>query len=461
MFNGTVPQDMRQIVHEAAGSWTDGADIAIGCSGNLTIERTLLGTLAGHNGPSRTFRLHSNDVTAYSCALGWYFAGQPVPFRLREESRELLDWIEPYLDDAASTVAVLMQGTRFLQWVGRVGRYYERMVAAHREQFDRLIEQTVARLESTSLRLASYTAADVRAWLQDVPTDWPTILFPPFFANDYADMFAPLDTHFDWPAPEYGELDEAGKEQLIAAVTDRPNWLLGLHQRWPDLDPYLCAEVQTAQRGVPIHLYSSTTVRRLVRPNLKHAQVPMPKVSRHIDLTAGSRLTLHPIRSLEQFNSLRSQFMSRTINPGKPLQTVAVAVDGHIVGAFAWMPPKHEPHTAYLLSDFPVPWTRHRRLSKLVVMAALSTEARALLQQFVPKQMTHVLTTAYSNNPKSAKYGRGTGMTLHSRTEGVEQTDGIHRYQLEYRAAFGSRSLADTFALWIKKHGHDLREPPC
>lgn len=453
MFHGSIPADMRKVLHETAADWPDDSAIAIGCSGNLTIERALAARSPG-------YALHSNDVNAYSCALGWYFAGEKVPFTLKPDSRPLLDWVEPYLDDGAGTLAVLMQGTTFLPFVGRVGRYYERMVDGYRKQFDRLIEQTVQRLETAQLRLASYTAADVRAWLADVPADWPVVSFPPFFSGDYTAQFAAIDEHFDWPAPEFGELDEAAKDQLIEAITDREHWLLGLHQDWPELADYRRAEVQTAQRGVPIHLYASAQLRRLVRPNMVFEQVRMPKIHARDEVAAGQRLTLHPL-TLGQFNMLRSQFMSRTINPGHPLQSVAVAVDGKLIGAFAWAPPKFAPETAYLLSDFPVPWTTYRRLSKLVVMAAMSSEARTLVMRSVGRKQYRVATTAYSNNPKSAKYGRGTGLSLFKRTEGVERTDGIHRYQLEYAGAFGELDLAEAFAVWKRKHGGDLREAPC
>lgn len=451
MFHGSIPPEMRRVLHESAADFPAGADLAIGCSGNLTIERAL--AAAG------TFRLHSNDVNAYSCALGWYFAGQPVPFRLKPESRRWLDWLEPYLDDGVGTLAVLMLGTTFLPFVGRVGRYYERQVAGYRDQFDALHAKTCARLESASVSLASFAAADVRAWLADIPTDWPVLSFPPFFSGDYTAQFAALDEHFEWPAPDFDELDETAKEALIGEFTDRPHWLLGLHQQWPELEPYRRAEVQTAQRGVPIHLYSSAQVRRLVRPSMPFEQVTMPKIAADDEVTGG-RLTLHPL-TLGQFNMLRSQFMSRTINPGHPLLPTAVAVDGRLVGAFAWLPPKFQPEVAYLLSDFPVPWSRYRRLSKLVVMAAMSSEARTLLMHSLGRNLYRLNTTAYSNNPKSAKYGRGTGLSLYKRTEGHEHTDGIHRYQLEYAGPLGEHTLDETFALWTRKHASDLRSPPC
>ncbi|WP_433353410.1 hypothetical protein ACQPYV_23060 [Micromonospora saelicesensis] len=82
-----------------------------------------------------------------------------------------------------------------------------------------------------------------------------------------------------------------------------------------------------------------------------------------------------------QFAAVRSQFMSKTILPGSPLLACGVSVDGKLVSAFAYLPPKFDPACAYLMSDFPVSWTRYRRLAKLIVMAAASREAQLLLQR--------------------------------------------------------------------------------
>ncbi len=51
------------------------SDIYSGCSGNFTIERILAS--------EGRFRLHGNDVTLYSSALGRYFAGKPLTVRLK------------------------------------------------------------------------------------------------------------------------------------------------------------------------------------------------------------------------------------------------------------------------------------------------------------------------------------------------------------------------------------------
>ncbi|MEU9887987.1 hypothetical protein [Sphaerisporangium sp. NPDC051011] len=447
MFHGSIPAPLRSIIYEHAGTWP-GEHIYVGCSGNFTIERVL------HARFGDTRAVHGNDVQAYSSALGWWLAGQPVPFTLREDHQEVLGWLRPYLDDPTDLLATLMLGTRFLQWVGKTGPYYQRMLAATEEQWPRLHEKTATKLRNLTVRLGSYFAGDVRDYLAtEVPANAPVVMFPPFYGGDYEAQFAPIDAAFDWPAPSFNELDEDGKEQIIAQVRDRPNWMLGLHIERPELRPQLAGVVQTANRGLPIWVYAAAGPRRIVRPRQAVAPIPMPKIGPQDEL--GEKMTLH-ILTGPQFAGIRSQFMSKTIKPGTPLIACGVAVDGQLIGAFAYLPPKFDPACAYLMSDFPVAWTRYRRLAKLIVMAASTTEAQLLVQRSLSRRITAWSTTAFTDNPNSAKYGRGIpGVTLQKRSQPA--ADGIHRYQLQYGGPLGAYTLDEALTLWKRKHGKDSR----
>lgn len=447
MFHGSIPADLRSIIYEHAAGWPD-TDLYVGCSGNFTIERTL------HARPGERRPIPGNDVTAYSGALGWWLAGQPLEFRLKDEHREKLGWLEPYLGTPTDLLASLMLGTRFLQYVGRRGAYYERMVRATIGQFPTMHAKTVAKLTGLATRLAGFYCGDVRDYLREVvPGDAPVAMFPPFYAGDYEQQFAGLDAFFDWPAPDYERLDEAGKEQLITAVRDRPHWILGLHLARDELRPWLRGVVQTSNRGLPIYVYASSGARRVVRPAQQVTPILAPKIGPVEEI--GDRMALHMLTG-GQFAAIRSQFMSKTILPGSPLLACAVSVDGRIVGAFAFLPPKFDPSCAYLMSDFPVSWTRYRRLAKLIVMAAASREAQVLLQRSLSKRLTGWSTTAFTDHPNSAKYGRGIpGVRLQKRSEPA--ADGIHRFQLQYGGPLGRWTLAEALTEWKRRHGKDLR----
>ncbi|MFD3926484.1 hypothetical protein [Streptomyces sp. NPDC058614] len=439
MFHGSIPADLRAIIHEHTATWAGQAeDIYVGCSGNFTIERVL------HDAG---FRLHGCDVQLYSSAIGWYLAGRELPITIRPESYGELDWLAPYMDGRAGTLAVVMLGSRFFQWIGRGDHpYYGRMLRAYRQQFPELYAKTVAKIEALPLRLASYAAMDVNQWLaEQVPPKATVVAFPPFFAGDYESQFAALDKHLDWPAPEYPTLDDAAKETLIERITDRPHWVLGLHFDVDELACELRGQVQTANRGVPINVYSSVARSRIVRPNQRLEMVKSPRLTPGRRL--GEQLTLAPL-TMGQFATLRSQYMNHNIRPGTPAMALAVLVDGMVAGAFAYATPKYDPHNVYLLSDFPVAPTSYGRLAKLVLYAALSTEAQFLAQRAMNTRLTRLNTTAFTQRPVSMKY-RGL-LRLNSRKDSA---DPAYRYQLDYGSELGRWSLADGFAQWRSKHG--------
>ncbi|WOX11411.1 hypothetical protein [Streptomyces sp. N50] len=439
MFHGSIPADLRAIIHEHTATWAgQSEDIYVGCSGNFTIERVL------HDAG---FRLHGCDVQLYSSAIGWYLAGRELPITIRPESYGELDWLAPYMDGRASTLAVVMLGSRFFQWIGRGAHpYYGRMLRAYQQQFPELHAKTVAKIEALPLRLASYAAMDVNQWLaEQVPPEAPVVAFPPFFAGDYESQFAALDKHLDWPAPEYPTLDDAAKETLIERITDRPHWVLGLHFDVDELAGQLRGQVQTANRGVPINVYSSVARSRIVRPNQRLEMVKAPRLTPGQRL--GEQLTLAPL-TMGQFATLRSQYMNHNIRPGTPTMALAVLVDGVVAGAFAYATPKYDPHNVYLLSDFPVAPTSYGRLAKLVLYAALSTEAQFLAQRAMNTRLTRLNTTAFTQRPVSMKY-RGL-LRLNSRKDSA---DPAYRYQLDYGSQLGRWSLADGFAQWRSKHG--------
>ncbi|MFE7051506.1 hypothetical protein ACFVAM_24410 [Streptomyces californicus] len=450
MFHGSIPAPLRSIIYEHAGTWPEG-DIYVGCSGNFTIERVL------HSRFGSARPVHGNDIQAYSCALGWYLAGDPLPFTLREDHERELGWLHPYLEDRSDLLATLMLGTRFLQYVGREGVYYRRMMAATQDQWPRMHEKTATKLRALETRLGSFFAGDVRDYLDQVPPEAPVVMFPPFYAADYQAQFASIDAAFDWPPPSFDELTEEGKERIIEQVQDRPNWVLGLHIERPELRHRLAGVVQTANRGLPIYVYAASGPRRIVRPRQPTEAIPMPKIGKNDVL--GDRMSLH-ILTGGQFAAIRSQFMSKTIKPGSELIACGVAVDGKLIGAFAYLPPKFDPNTAYLMSDFPVAWTKYRRLAKLIVMAASTKEAQLLIQRSLSKRITGWATTAFTDRPNSAKYGRGIpGVKLQKRTEATPKDpgDGIHRYQLQYGGPLGVYGLAGALDLWKTEHGKDMR----
>lgn len=441
MFHGSIPADLRSIVREhGRHDWAD-RHVWVGCSGAFTIERVLHGHVKG---------LHSNDVQGYSSAVGMYLAQREVPFTLKDEHRDQLAWLEPYLTTPVDRLASIMLGTRFLQWVGKEGLYYERMLRAHQDQWDDVHGKTVAKIKHEGLAVDTYHPMDVREWLRDVvPAGDVVAMFPPFFAGDYESQFAMIDQFFDWPEPTYPELDEDGKDELVALVQDRPNWLIGLHIPRDELRDNLRGKVQTSNRGVPIYVYASGETRRIVRPRQTVERIPMPKIKPTDVISPDDGMKIHPLTG-GQFSMLRSQFMAKSIKPGSPLLACGVSVGGRIIGAFAFLPPKFDPDEVYLMSDFPVSWSQYKHLAKLVIIAAMSQESKQLVQRPLTHIVTKLATTAFTNKPVSMKYRSVGSLKLVSRKDAE---DGLHKFQLQYAGRIGEWTLQEGLEMWLERWG--------
>lgn len=432
---------MQAIVSEAVEGW-DCEAIYVGASGNFTIERVLRGKV-----------LHSNDVTLYSCAIGWYLAGEDFRLELRKGFKTEWGWLRRYMRDPVGKLAVVMLSSEMLQGVGRANAYYDRLRASYRKQWGRLYSETRARIEGIDLHLSSFHAGDVVDWLLKVPDDAGFVVFPPFFAGDYEQMFRPLDQVFDWDEPTYPELDEDRMQVLIERIQSKRFWLYGNNQRRPDLEEFLRGRVQTTNRGVPIWLYSNAAPVRLVRPAQKVEALPVPHLLP--GETLGGRLEVARI-SEGQFVTLRSSYMNKAIRPGSPSMAYAVLVDGALVGAFAVfrdsLPSRYarqlpSPGT-YLMSDFPVSGTDYPRLAKLVLYAVLSLETKRDVEQVLGGRIRSITTTAFTDRPVSMKY-RGLFDLLGRR----DSTDPDYAFQLQYGSEMGRWTLQEGYEEWQTRHG--------
>jgi hypothetical protein len=446
MFLGATPADLRSLVLESAQAWPRDLGAYVACSGNLTLERVL--APAG-------FAVHGCDVNVYSCALGRLFAGEPTGVTPNVEELEAagVGWLAGYCGDDAGTVAALMLGTRFLGFAGKSGAYFDRMLIGYRDQFPALHAGTVAKLRAHPLRLASFAGMDAVDWLERVvPSEAPVASFPPF-GSDRAneEQWKPLTRFFSWDAPEYRPIGKGDQERMLAAVTSRPHWLLAVTEELPQLAGQHRGRFQGSIRSKPYHVYASGRAVRIVAPAQRTEQILMPKIGQGDEVTGPLRL--HPLNQA-QFNGLRAQWLGKGIAVGAPPYSIGVSAGGKLIGAFCYDRPKFNPDEAYLMSDFPIGWTRYRRLSKLVVMAALSSEAQLVMERTFSRRIRSLGTTAFSQNPTSGKYGRGIpGMRLVSRRPA---DDGVHEWLVNYAGPMGQWDLAKALRTWLRKHASDL-----
>ncbi len=448
MFRGSLPSDVQAILCSAASSW-GGRDIYVGCSGNFTVERALA---------SRgDYILHGNDVTIYSSIAGAFLAGDKARLEIKDAR---FDWLAPYIESGEGKAATIFLASRLVDGMTSTGEvknnaYYERMTKAYRAQFPSLHEKTCQKIVNLKMRLQSYFNGDVMEFVDMVPQDAAFIVYPPFYAGDYTNMFKKLNLIFDWDAPEFGELDDAALVTLYEKVTSKSRWLFGTDTPQEQYSDFLIGLARTTNRGVPMYLYSNSGDKKIVQPMQKTETVMNARLDAGMNI--GERLTISKL-TYQQFQALRSQYMNAFIRPGQASEAYAALVDGYMIGVFAISASPNPaqayfPDHIYLLSDFPVAPTSYPKLSKLVLYAALSKEAVRMFERVARKRIRYLYTTAFSNNYESMKY-RGL-FKLHNRTEaGPSATDPYQKkFKINYEAEAGKWTLADGLKLWKQKHG--------
>jgi hypothetical protein len=438
MFLGSVPPQMRSIVRETVASWP-GDDLYVACCGNFTLERAVFGL--GR-------RVHSEDVSIYTTAVGRWLTGQDTGIALAGESAGELGWLAGSLGCPIDVVATLMLGSNFLASVAKDGPYFRRLVRGYREQWPELHAATVAKLErvAEALKIESYTCMDVRQWLDQIPPGVPLVTFPPFDEAGYSVMWAALDRHFTWDPPAFDELSDADVDALFDTIRDRPLWLFGAKHEIPELAGYKRGAVQPTNRSRTIHVYASQGPTRIALPRQDIEPVKVARLAPGEEI--GRRLALAPLTS-GQFNALRSQYLNPKIAPAGATWAYAVLVDGKIIGAFAFQRSTYFPDEAYLLSDFAVAPSDYPRLSKLVLLAATSSEARLIMQRAMSRRLDGVSTTAFSRNQMSMKY-RGLFQLV---KKAATPDDPDWAWMLTYRSPLGGHTLKQGLATWRQKWG--------
>lgn len=447
MFQGSIPTDMRRILLEYAQGW-DVQDVYVGCSGNLTIERTLWGKHPGR------WRLHGNDITLYTTLLGRYFSGEPVELALQPKFAQY-DWLLDHGRTAVDNIATVMLATQLAPSLAKPDHaYYGRLLEGYRRQYPALHQQTVQKLEALEFTIEDFFCGDVYDYVRDAPKEAGFLSFPPFWGGGYEKLFEVIHDLFGWQFPPYEVMDAERMQGMLDNVQAFKYWILGAKEALPQLEPYYLGGTRTSNRGIFIHIYSNQGQARIVRPQQNIDSVPIPRLAE--DEVIGNSIELVPLKE-GQFNQLRTLYLNPHIAPASTSLPIAVVVDGKLVGSFAFSVAstltswdKHlQGPFIYMMSDFAVRPTAYKRLSKLVLYAVLSHESKLLAERVARRRVRSVVTTAFSQNPSSMKYRKMFDLLTRAEAPAGEH----YRYKLNYGAAMGQWSLKEGLTAWRKKYG--------
>jgi len=212
---------------------------------------------------------------------------------------------------------------------------------------------------------------------------------------------------------------------MISSDTEQPA-LAGQH----------VATVQTSLLSKPVFMYSDGAPHRLAtaRQNVGHNHWA-PRTDEAVEPIQVTRI------DAKVMNAIRSQYLAQHITPCDAPRNYAVLSAGKLIGAFSFALPRGPlPCDLYLLSDFAVRPTPHKRLSKLILACVVSKEVQADLEQWLCARIRTIGTTAFTDKPVSMKY-RGM-FDVHSRSEG----------KVNYLGPAGRWNLQEGFQWWTANH---------
>ena len=445
MFVGSLNSTVRTYLGNVAAVF-NGRKAVVGCSGNFTSEAVL--TQCGH--PAE---IHSNDVSLYSCMLGRFLMGQPVEYEILDDSWK---WVEEYGGTPTRDLAILMMladgGHNHEQ-----NNPYQRRIWKHwRFSFPELVNGTAEKLnevkDAEAIKLTSYYEGDVWEHFERFGDDSDAVFcaYAPTYAGGYERMFRWLEKIIDWDRPSYELLTDERRDQLLAWMRERP-YLWYDDRLIPDMEPVM---YQNHRGRRTVYLYSNIVGLTSVFKEKPNPDMPMiPLADEGLEITHQSDVRLVPV-PWDLLGTFKDVFLGRKVfyTIGGNTYPYLVAVDGEAVGFLEFSPPFVEGRSiadmlrgAYMKADFAVSGTRYKRLSKLLVMLAISGETCKLLEKQFVTRLEYLNTTAFTERPVSMKY-RG-AMELVKRGQ-----DKMGKPFLQYRANFNDLTWTETLRAWMDKH---------
>lgn len=435
MFIGAINTKLRRFLAGLHPVF-DRATIVVGCSGNFTSEATLTQF-------ANPLAIHSNDVSLYSCMLGFWLTGQAVEYQVVDGE---FDWLNEYLDTGTSSLAVLMVLLDMLEFEKRNNPHRVRMWQVYRTSFADLVAATIEKLNAVQVRVDSFFAGDVMTHFERFADD-PSCIFccyAPTYSGGYEKLYKRLDTILSWNEPTYPMLDDERRNALL-------EWMSARRYLWYDdrkiegREPVL---MQRRGRNRTVYLYSNVVDSPALFADIPVDELPkLPYAPSSIEITLDSTITVKQIKTSD-LALIKDAYLGKNIDHGPGGWAFAVYVNGWVIGFFefaarmAYM----APDDLYIQADFPVTGTGYKRLSKLIIMLVVSGETRMMMERIRERRIRTLISTAFTPRPVSMKY-RGV-MKLVKRGE---TKDG--QKFLNYKQDFNDLTWKETLHRWMNKYG--------
>lgn len=449
MFQGTLPANAMKAVGNIIKDW-DCERIVVGCSGNFTIERAI-------SNFDNVKAITSNDVTIYSGYLGKYFAGEELEeLVVKDEYEGHCQWFRDYMNTPLEKIATLILASDVVAYDSDKLLYYKRMRDAYEEQWPELHKVMCEKIEKMKLKVDSFYYGDVMELIDSLDDTTGFVSFPPFFKGGYEKMWQGLEKVFTYEPPDYVEFDpKVHIEEFCRKAKGSANFAICTEREVEELKEFYSGMVLTS-KGKPIYIYSKSNRKIFIKPTSKSSVLKLERIGKDDSINNVEIKQL----THEQFDEIRAVYLSKKVTRlARETAAYGLFTDNKLFGVFAFSSSMTlvnsfqnmiEGPTIYLMTDFAVSPTKEKHLSKLVLMCALSKEAKLLAEGIMYKRVRSVCTNAFSKNPVSMKY-RGLFEQLGRKEVDKDKDGNVTKYNLTYGAMMGKWTLQEAFDKWKQK----------
>lgn len=397
MFIGSINSTVRKYLASVSPAFQN-KTVVVGCSGNFTSE----GVFTKYAQPAE---IHSNDVSLYSCMLGRWLAGESVDYEITDPD---LKWVTDYFSSDVEKLASLMVLLNMLQYVKQKTAHQQRMWLINKDNFGLMVSHTAERLQLAPPRITTFYAGDVSDHFKRFENDRNAVFccYAPTYAGGYEQLYKALDAVTTWDEPTYSMLDEEARDKLLAWMSDGRKYL------WYDdrvLPGHPLIMQQEQNRNRTVYLYSNFIERPAYFARHGYGGLPpsIPLANKDTEFSETSEIFAVPMKTT-MIARFKNAFLGKNIDFSLGMWGFCFFIDGVAIGFVEFNPAKYgTPDGVYMMADFPVPGTKYKRLSRLIVMLAVSGEMRKTLERIKETRVRTLYTTAFTDRPVSMKWGNG------------------------------------------------------
>ena len=428
MFLDAINHDVKAILNELSRECGD-TDFFVCSSGDFVVERIL---------SKNNFKnIYGNDVSICSCFIGNYLVGKSMPIEIINPDYK---WLSNYLNSDIDKIATLLICSEYFKYTDKDSLYFKRIDNAYREQFKNLHSKTSETvkflLEQTKLK--NFFMLGPVDFIESIPQNCTVIGRISSYESGQDNLSKKFDEIFYWDKPVYEVLDKERFNKFNQCIREKRNWIIWGNKEIFDLQSYLIGRVQNSLKGKSVYVYSNVYMKsKLVMPR---QQIEPVFFKRATEKLSGDLRIIN--LSMGQLNTLRSEYLSKGIECVAPDVSFGIAIGEELIGAVAFSKTNYcyNFSDVYMMSDFCISPSIYRKLSKLVLVAVLSTEMQSLLEQRFSCEIKTIGTTAFTKKAVSMKY-RGL-FELYSRKDSM----------LNYIARAGKWSLKEGYKWWENNH---------